>query len=235
MKTWVTKNGHKIRQIMSGRSNVFLLTNGNRNILLDTGSEMMWHGLDKRLKRLNISRIDLLVLTHSHYDHSGNARLIREIYKPLVIIHKNEASYLTTGEIVVPGGTNFYARILTKLFPGRLAPFFKPKPCPFDLIVDSYFDLREFGFNAYILHTPGHTPGSLSLIAEDEVALVGDTMFGVCKWSVFPPFAVDTGQMFKSWKRLLDTNCSVFIPSHGTANPRSLVLKTYCRKVKNRV
>jgi len=235
MKTWETKNGHKIRLVMSGRSNVFLVTNGARNILVDTGSKIMWHSLDKRLKSLNISRIDLLILTHSHYDHSDNARRIKETYKPLIIIHKNEASNLTTGEMVVPGGTNYYSRFLIRLLSGRFAPLFRSETCQPDLAVDSYFDLREFGFNAFVLHTPGHSPGSVSLIVENEIALVGDTMFGIFKWTVFPPFAVDTEHMFKSWKRLLDTNCTIFIPSHGTANPRSLVMKTYCRMVKNPV
>jgi hydroxyacylglutathione hydrolase len=69
----------------------------------------------------------------------------------------------------------------------------------------------------------------MSVVIDDEVAIVGDTMFGVFKWSVFPPYAEDILQMIHSWGRLLDTNCSVFIPSHGTENKRSLVQREYTK------
>jgi hydroxyacylglutathione hydrolase len=92
-------------------------------------------------------------------------------------------------------------------------------------LVDDRFDLNEFGFNAYLMHNPGHTGGSMSLIVDDEIAIVGDAMFGVFKWSVFPPFAEDSAQMIKSWGKLLATNCSLFLPSHGSANIRMLVEK----------
>jgi hydroxyacylglutathione hydrolase len=69
----------------------------------------------------------------------------------------------------------------------------------------------------------------MSIVVDNEVALVGDTMFGVLKWSVFPPYANDVKQMVKSWGLLLDTNCPVFIPSHGSANGRPLVQKDYDR------
>jgi flavorubredoxin len=36
MKTWQTKSGYKVIQVLAGRSNVFLLTNGEQNILVDT-------------------------------------------------------------------------------------------------------------------------------------------------------------------------------------------------------
>ena len=57
-----------------------------------------------------------------------------------------------------------------------------------DVEVDKTFCLNEFGIDAYIIHTPGHSPGSLSVVVDDEVALVGDTVFGVFRGSVFPPF-----------------------------------------------
>ena len=83
-----------------------------------------------------------------------------------------------------------------------------------------------------MIHTPGHTAGSMSLIIDDELAVVGDTMFGVFRWSVFPPFAEDEKLMIKSWGRLLETKCSEFIPSHGTANSRLSVQKEYNKRNK---
>ncbi len=232
-RSWTTKNGHRVIRILSGRSNVFLLTNGEKNILIDTSPQRLWNKLDKNLNCLNIKHIDYLILTHSHFDHAGNAHKIREKYNALVIIHRDEAHYLKTSGFVIPKGTNLLANAIVYLLANKLTPKPRYEPCQYDILIDTKYDLNDFGFNAYILHTPGHSPGSVSVIIDDEIAVVGDAMFGVFKWSVFPPFAQDTMQMIHSWGYLLETNCSIFLPSHGSSNSRVLVQKDYNRKTKN--
>jgi len=231
-KSLTTKNGHSVIRILSGRSNVFLLTNGEKNILIDTSPQRLWNKLEKNLTCLNIKHIDYLILTHSHFDHAGNAHGIREKYKASVIIHREEAPYLETDNFIIPQGTNLFSKAIVYLLANKLTPKPRCKPCQCDILVETKFDLNDFGFNAYILHTPGHSPGSVSVIIDDEIAVVGDTMFGVFKWSVFPPFAQDTVKMVQSWGILLETNCSVFLPSHGSLNSRQLVQKDYNRRIK---
>jgi hydroxyacylglutathione hydrolase len=232
MKSWDTKNGHKITQILSGRSNVFLLSNGEKNILIDTSPKYMWNLLERRLSRLKVDNIDCLILTHSHFDHAENSHSIKEKYNALVIVHRNEASYLTSGDNIIPQGTNIITRAIMNFVAKHIAPKIRYKPCQYDFLVDSKFDLCDFGFNAYIMHTPGHTSGSMSVIIDNEVAIVGDTMFGVFRGSVFPPYANDIKQMIDSWGKLLETNCSIFIPGHGTVNNRLLVQKDYEKRIR---
>lgn len=50
-------------------------------------------------------------------------------------------------------------------------------------------------------------------------------MFGIFPNSIFPPFADDIQGLLKSWKKLLETNCSVFLPGHGREIKRELVEK----------
>ena len=230
MKTWETKSGCRILQILSGRSNVFLITNGKKNILIDTSPENKWKKLEKKLIDLSIDNIDYLILTHTHFDHAANANRIKKKYNARVFVHETEASYLTTGNNIIPDGTNIITRTLINLFANSVFPGLSYEPCQPDILVNSSLDLKEFGFEAYIIHTPGHTIGSMSIVVDNEVALVGDTMFGVFKWSVFPPYANDVKQLVKSWGILLDTNCPVFIPSHGSANSRSLVQNNYDKR-----
>jgi hydroxyacylglutathione hydrolase len=231
MKSWSTSGGYKIIQVLSGRSNVFLVTNGQSNILVDTSPKFMWDTLQKRLEELSIHKISLLVLTHSHFDHAANAAAIKEKFNSQVIIHKSEAEYLASGDNILPTGTNMFSRFLVRIFAKQFRSFALYKPCNSDYTFDDIFDLSEFGFNAFLMHNPGHTQGSASLIIDNEVALVGDTMFGVFRWSVFPPFASDQSQMVKSWGRLLQTKCRIFIPSHGSANSRSLVEKDFNKRI----
>ena len=226
MKTRQTKSGIKIINLLAGRSNVFLLSNNNRYIIIDTSTRSNWKKLDKRLHKLNISKLDYLILTHTHYDHAENALKIREKYKALLIVHNSEASCITNGEVVVPKGTNIFTKFIIKILAKSFANN-KIVKCPYDILVDSIYDLKEMGFNAYIMHTPGHTPGSMSVIVDDEIAIVGDTMFGVFKWSAFPPYAYDTKQIIESWVKLLNTKCYLFLPSHGTADSRQLLQKEY--------
>lgn len=232
MKKWKTISGYEIIQILSGRSNVFLLTNGENNILIDTSVSRLWTRIQKQLDRLGINKLDCLILTHAHFDHAANANRIKNKFKALVIVQKEEAGYLSDGDNVLPDGTTIFTRTIVNVLGKRFFSGFKYEPCSYDLLVDSSLDLKSFGFNAYLMHTPGHTIGSMSFIIDDEIAIVGDTMFGVFKWSVFPPYAEDKGLMIKSWGKLLETKCIKFLPSHGTANSRFLVQKDYNQRIK---
>jgi|WetSurSiteA1Bulk_404760.scaffolds.fasta_scaffold13082_2 hydroxyacylglutathione hydrolase len=232
-KTWKTRNGYTITRVISGRSNVYLFSNGVMNFLVDTSVVRLWKKLERRLEFLDVRHIDYLILTHSHYDHTANARKIRDKYKTKIIAHKHEESCLATGEMEIPMGTTLITRFLVKLLAKRLAPLFRFETSACDLPMDETFDLQQFGINTYIMHTPGHTSGSVSVIVDNEVAIVGDAMFGVFRGSVFPPYADDVEQMVKSWGKLLETGCGVFLPSHGSANSRKLVERNYHRRIRN--
>jgi hydroxyacylglutathione hydrolase len=232
VKSWRTKRGLQIIRILSGRSNVFLLSNGKKNILIDASQANKWNKLQKRLLESQIDHVDYLLLTHSHYDHADNAAAVKNKFGCPVLLHRYEEHNLMTGEFSAPKGTNLFTRFIAD----TLAPLFihrlKCTPCQPDILVESVYDLSGYGFNAYILHTPGHSPGSVSVIVDDEIALVGDTMFGVFPWSVFPPYAADASLLVKSWGLLLETDCSIFLPSHGGLKHRSQLLDDYQRRKK---
>ncbi|HPM88767.1 MAG TPA: MBL fold metallo-hydrolase [Bacteroidales bacterium] len=231
MKTWSTSTGNKVIQILSGRSNVFLLANNQSRILIDTGPGSMWTALQRRLDRLQIRQVDLLILTHSHFDHAANAARIKEKYKARVIIHQTETKYLASGDNILPVGTNIVAKFLVKTIAKQFNSIAGYSPCDYDITFDYSFELTDYGFNGYLVHTPGHTQGSISVIIDNEIALVGDTMFGIFWGTVFPPFASDQNLLIKSWGKLLETRCRLFIPSHGSANKRHLVEKDYSGRI----
>lgn len=230
MKTWQTKNGYRVIRVLGGRSNVFLTTNGTFNILIDTSPRNRLAKLQRNLEKLEVETIDYLILTHSHYDHAQNANWIRRRYKARVVVHCTEAQYLENGSNTIPQGTNPFTRFLVSRFGKWFAKMQRHEPCGVDIAVDSSFDLRKTGIPVYTLHTPGHSPGSMSVIVDDEIALVGDALFGVLRGSISPPFADDIGLMVRSWGTLLETQCSIFLPAHGNQRSRELLLRKYAER-----
>ncbi|PKM90052.1 MAG: Zn-dependent hydrolase [Firmicutes bacterium HGW-Firmicutes-12] len=229
MKNWETKKGSIIYQVLGGRSKSFLISTQKKFLLIDTGRKNKRETLFKAMDKIGV-RNDLLaglVVTHTHFDHVENAASVKERYKTPIIIHKIESDYLGNGVNPEVHGTLLFTKFLSEIFSKRLIRNFKYEPAASDYQIDDYYDLRNIGINAYIIHTPGHTAGSISIIVDNEVAIVGDTMFGILKGSVFPPFANDSKLMIDSWKKLLETGCSIFLPAHGTNNNRELLHKEY--------
>lgn len=231
LKQWQTTGGQRIYQVLQGRCNCFVLAQGNHYLLIDTGREHAWPELRQSLDRLGIDEhgLDALVLTHTHFDHAENAARVKERYHAPLLVHKNEAEYVKRGDTPLPAGTMFFTRWLLKLFRKKLQPHFRYRPVEADMLIEDRYDLRERGFEATLIHTPGHSAGSISLIVEHEIAIVGDAMFGVVPWSIYPPFADDPRQMIRSWNTLLDTGCSTFLPAHGSPNSRALVQHQYAK------
>lgn len=231
MNTWITtKSKYRVIQVLSGRCNVFLLTDGKTNILIDTSIGMNQKKLFKQLKKLKIENIDYLILTHTHFDHAANAHAVKSKFNSQVIVHYSESGLLKTGKAVLPRGTNFFTRNLIQSFGNKIACKFNFTPCESDIEFESYYSLKNIGFNAYLLHTSGHSVGSISLIVDDEIVMAGDALFGIFRGSIFPPFADDTKELVKSWGKLLDTGCSIFLPSHGFARNRELLEKVYKKR-----
>lgn len=234
MKKWVTKNGCEIHQILRGRSNSFLVSNGKMFILIDTGWKHSYKSLIKRIEELGVNEKSLvaLILTHTHFDHAENALRIKERFKTKIYVHKTEAEFLIKGENPRIHGTNFVTRFFTDLIATKFIQRCKYEPVEYDYLIDDNYILDTYGFKAYIIHTPGHTVGSISLIIDNEIAIVGDAMFGIFKRSVYPPFADDPKIMIQSWGKLLNTGCSVFLPAHGSANSRELLQRQYAECIK---
>lgn len=232
MKNWTTKNGMRIYRIVFGRSNAFLLSNGKSNVLIDTSVKRCLGRVSDGINSIGQNSCDYIVLTHSHHDHAANAASITKQYNSKIILHISETELLEKGISKLPKGTITVTKFLVDNFEGKVSSKFSYDPQKCDIAVDSYYDLEELGFKAYIIHTPGHTKGSISIIVDGEIAIVGDAMFGIFKGSIFPPYADDVTGMVKSWGKLIETGCSLFLPAHGSGNTRELVTNQYYKYKK---
>ena len=213
---WKTAGGSVVTLTVSGRNNVYLIESGKTAMLVDAGMGYMYDNLDSKIKKAGINP-GIIAITHAHYDHAENTGRLKELYRAKVLVHRAEAGQLAAG----------------------VNPEDEPMAGTFTIEGDSYPPVEadiivQDGYTAdgiTIMHTPGHTPGSISIIADNEIAAVGDSMFSVRPGQAMVPYVMDRRLLLKSWEKLFSTGCRLFLPSHGRPIIRKIAEEEY-RKYK---
>lgn len=207
------------------------LIRGKDVIMIDGGMPDKLKVFRKELLKLNVSpeEIKLIVLTHSHFDHSGSAREIRDFTGAKIAIHASESTYVENGGMIIPKGVNTYGKItkpwLFEIFKNISFPKFKPDI----LIKDEPYPLKAYGIDGNIIHTPGHTFGSVSVILDSGEAFVGCMAHNGLPFRIapgLPIYAQDIGLIKKYWKLLIDRGITMIYPGHGKPFPAEVMKKT---------
>jgi len=207
---------YKIISTRIGYSNSALLVNGSNSILIDTGVRGNLHQFKRLFNQFGLKPgdIKLIVLTHVHYDHTGNLKKLAEYTGAKVLVHKKEFENLKNGFISIPKGQGMYTRFVTKLGRIILPKYASPKPFCANLTNENEFDLGDFGINAKIISTPGHTEGSQSVLLGKKL-ISGDTFIHMPNGIIFPHFANDPKTLLETWKQLFDLGIEEIYPGHG--------------------
>lgn len=125
-------------------------------MIIDPGAEAQV--ILKKIKLFNV-KINLLVLTHTHFDHIGALKEVKEATGAQVAVHTDDAASLSRKDIIAESFGFSYP----------------PPPEADKLLADG--DVIEIGSVKFkILHTPGHSPGSICLIG-GKIVFTGDTLF----------------------------------------------------------
>ena len=229
MNKLTTKNGCEVLQVLSKHSNVWLVQKDQLSILVDTGKKKS-HSL--LLKSLNSAlhqgcNLQFLFLTHTHYDHCQSAKVLKDLYHCNIIVSEKAVPSIAAGYTHLPRGTNYVTNLLSTAGHKLMKKKFMYAPFKADITISDDYLFPAPDADIRIITTPGHSSDSISLIVDNEVAIVGDAMFGIFRNHVFPPFADDIPEMIRSWRKLLDTGCTTFLPGHGRAISRNLLEKEY--------
>lgn len=139
-----------------------------------------------------------VVLTHCHGDHTDGIKELRRLYPTTkILIHEDDMSGLINGEI------NRCSLI------GREPNFIEA-----DIALKDE-DVLKFGnLEARVIHTPGHTAGSISILIEDAL-FSGDTLFKGTTGRIDLPTG-DKWKMKNSIEKLLKLpNNTIIYPGHG--------------------
>ncbi len=128
----------------------------NEGVVIDPGGD--FDLIDENIEKLNL-KIKYIILTHGHIDHIKALVPLKKKTKAKVLIHKEDLPILSDPIYNL------------SQFTGEDSSFSEP-----DLLLKDG-DTIEFGkVKLLVLHTPGHTPGSISLYT-DNLLFTGDTLF----------------------------------------------------------
>ena len=166
--------------------------------------------------KIDPARIKLILLTHSHFDHCGSACDIRDFTGAKIAIHESERDCVESDKVLIPKGVNFKGKITQPLIFTFKIPF--PKFTPDILLNNDPYPLSEFGIDGQIIHTPGHTIGSLSVILNSGEAFVGCMAHNGFPFRLkpgLPIYAQDIDAIKENWKALIDKGTTLSFPDMG--------------------
>jgi glyoxylase-like metal-dependent hydrolase (beta-lactamase superfamily II) len=194
----------------------FVVRIGGELVMIDSGAGNSFESLQRNMEQLGLDchRLTALILTHCHIDHIGSAPYFREHFGCRIIAHEGDARAIEEGDPV---------RTAARWYGTTLPP----------TIVDTKLSGEEevltFG-NEKIrcIHTPGHTPGSISIVLYrgEERILFGQDIHGPFN----KQFGSDIGQWKKSMAKLLVLEADILCEGHfGIFRPKDHV-RAYIRR-----
>jgi glyoxylase-like metal-dependent hydrolase (beta-lactamase superfamily II) len=154
------------------------------------------------------SDVKTIVLTHCHIDHVRGAAALKAATGAKVAVHEADADFVSgKAKYPPPGGA------MGSVF-RLMSPFFRATPVEPDIRLKENDRVGKLS----VLHTPGHTPGSIALYDwEGRVLFVGDTVRYIKGKLQGPPpqFTPDMAQAKASIERLSKLDFEVMLSGHG--------------------
>ncbi len=182
-------------------TNFWVVSAGRSRLLVDLGWPGMFGILANNLRRLDVPLAEIThgLATHYHIDHAGAAQDLKNQGMRLIVTEEQRAAIPLMKTHIKP--TDSYTEIETHD----------------NLMIacaDSRALLATLGIRGQIIHTPGHSDDSVSLLLDTGEAFTGDlTMPGMATEETLE-------QVLSSWQRLKDAGATRVYGGH--AGPRPL-------------
>ncbi|MBN1364497.1 MAG: MBL fold metallo-hydrolase [Syntrophaceae bacterium] len=179
---------------------IYLMDFDGELVLIDAGAGRSSSQIVRNIEMLGLNPVDLscLILTHCHIDHIGSAPFFKKQYNTKILIHELDAGAVEKGDSRKTAA-NWY---------GTTFP-----PTAVDRKLKGEQETLKFGSEElHCLHTPGHTPGSISLYLDRKGKRV---LFGQ---DIHGPFNRDFGSDIEDWKKsmkkLLSLDADILCEGH---------------------
>lgn len=157
---------HRIDRIRG--ANCYLIVNEAGTLMVDTGMPGNGNRIINYIKAIGKKPTDIsyVVLTHADIDHIGSAAEIKKLTGAKLAIHAGDAPILSgkIGLKTIRGPLGLLFKLMA-----HVIRFNSVEP---DIILGDNMDIAGFK----VLHTPGHTNGSICLYQPGKIIFVGDAL-----------------------------------------------------------
>lgn len=183
-----------------GWSTVSVISRKDQTILFDTGSYGSRGILLNRLVEIgvNVEDINIVFLSHLHYDHSVNVELFK---RADICVSKKELEYFFSGRYISVGDN---------LIPTQIINSVRGK-------IRAVEDGEEIAEGVKVVELPGHTPGTAGLLV-DNVIFAGDAVKNAWEfiWKKEPsPVFSDPQEAIANYD-VVKNLASIVVPGHDT-------------------
>jgi len=193
--------------------NCYLVKTSTGYILIDTGLPKRRSDLVRELEAAGCRPGDLrlIIVTHGHFDHNGNSAYLRERYDAKIAMHGGDSVMAESGDMFVgmKGLTVAVIRLLLPLVGMSRYDSFRP-----DIVLEDGHDLSEHGFDARVVHIPGHSKGSIGVLTSDRELFCGDLLTNTDR-PAKNTLIDDSAELDASVEKLRTLDIETVYPGHG--------------------
>ena len=209
-----------------GSVNCYLIETDTGYILIDTGCSNKRTDLEKEVESAGCKpgNLKLIVLTHGDFDHTGNAACLSKKFGTKIAMHNDDLGMAERGDM-------FWNRkkgnILLRIIASILFGFGKSERFKPDFYIGDGYDLSGYGFDAKVLHIPGHSKGSIGILTAGGDLICGDLLSNWDKPDQPDINSImdDSAAANTSVEKLKSLKINTVYPGHGKPFPMELFIK----------
>jgi len=200
--------------------NAYLLAGEKGCVLVDTGVRGSEGKILEAAEALGFAPHDikLIILTHGHTDHYGSVQALAEKTGAEVLVHKAEYDLMVKGGVEGLKGFSFFGKLMVGMLRRVAKSREETLEYKADILIEDTYDLSPYGIEGKIICTPGHTPGSVSVLLDDGKVIIGDSLMAMMPWSKLgkPLIGYDLNNIKTSMNKLIELGANRFYLSHGS-------------------
>ncbi|MFZ2096956.1 MAG: MBL fold metallo-hydrolase [Anaerolineales bacterium] len=194
--------------------NAYLIRTDQGFFLVDTGMTNARRQIELALEHLccHPGDLKLILLTHGDFDHTGNAAHLRDKFSAKIAMHQADSGMLENGDM-------FWNRKFKNSFLKKVMPLFirfgEKERCTPDIYVEDGTVLTEYGWDAQVYNTPGHSSGSICILTAFGDLFCGDLLTNSTGKPMLNSMMYDSEAGKASLEKLKALSIKTVYPGHG--------------------